>query len=76
MGGRGHMGRVMQFCPKSLYNLTVESIMLQHMLNQYDKLSVHISSLETDVSSLKNRIESPMKNAAKKKTTKIYNKKV
>ncbi|BCT55301.1 hypothetical protein [Dehalococcoides mccartyi] len=33
-----------------------EAIVLQHVLNQYDKLSKRISSLEADVSELKNKL--------------------
>ncbi len=48
----------------------VEAIMLQHLLNQYDKLSDRISSLETEVSGLKNRIESPPQSVVRKKRAK------
>lgn len=45
----------------------VEPMMLQHLLNQYDRLSERISSLETEVSSLKNRVDNPPKNALRGK---------
>ena len=53
----------------------VEAIMFQHLLNQYDKLSERISSLETEVLSLKRHIDSPPKSVAKKKRAKSPDKK-
>jgi hypothetical protein len=53
----------------------VEVMILQHVLNQYDKLNERISSLETEVSSLKSRIDSPTQNVVKKKRPKVSNKK-
>ncbi len=47
----------------------LEAIMLQHLLNQHDNLSKRISSLEDEVSGLKNRIDAPSKGALKKKRT-------
>lgn len=47
----------------------LEAIMLQHLLNQYDSLSERISSLETDVSSLKSNKDSPKPRVVKKKVT-------
>jgi hypothetical protein len=47
----------------------LEAIMLQHLLNQYDSLSERISSLETDVSSLKSNKDSPKPKVVKKKVT-------
>ncbi|MFH1336596.1 MAG: hypothetical protein ABII96_08780 [Candidatus Zixiibacteriota bacterium] len=48
----------------------VEAIMLQHLLNQYDRLSERISSLEADVSNLKKRVDSSQKNGIKRKKAK------
>ena len=48
----------------------VEAIILQHLLNQYDKLSDRISSLETEVSGLKNRIDSPPQSVVRKRRAK------
>jgi hypothetical protein len=53
----------------------VEAIMLQHLLNQYDKLSERILSLEAEVSSLKSRVDSPSQSVVKKKRAKISDKK-
>jgi len=53
----------------------VEAIMLQHLFNQYEKLNERISSLETEVSSLKSHIDSPPKSAVKKKRAKVSDKK-
>jgi hypothetical protein len=53
----------------------VEAIMLQHLLNQYDKLNERISSLETEVSGLKSRIDSPTRSVVKKKRAKVSDKK-
>jgi hypothetical protein len=43
----------------------VEAIMLQHVLNQYDRLSERISSLESEVSRLKNKTGNIPKNTVK-----------
>lgn len=53
----------------------VEAIMHQHLLNQYDRLSQRISSLEAEVSNLKNRVDSPPKNDVKRKRAKVSDKK-
>ncbi len=53
----------------------VEAIMLQHVLNQYDKLSERISSLEAEVSGLKSRIDSPTRSVVKKKREQVSDKK-
>ncbi len=53
----------------------VEAIMLQHLLNQYDKLNERISSLETEVSGLKSHIDSPTRTVVKKKRAKVSDKK-
>ncbi|QBX63356.1 hypothetical protein [Dehalococcoides mccartyi] len=45
----------------------MEAIMLQNVLNQYDRLSKRISSLEAEVSGLKSRIDSPTQRVVKKK---------
>jgi cell division protein FtsB len=45
----------------------VEAIILQQVLNQYDKLSKRISSLEAEVSGLKSRIDSPTRSVVKKR---------
>ena len=45
----------------------VEVIMLQHLLNQYNRLNERISSLETEVSGLKSRIDSPTQSVIKKR---------
>jgi hypothetical protein len=53
----------------------VEVIMLHHLLNQHDRLSARISSLETEVSNLKSHIETLRVSGAKKKRTKSTSKK-
>jgi hypothetical protein len=48
----------------------VEAIMLQRLLSQYDRLSERISSLEADVSRLKNQAHSRTKSGVQRKKTK------
>jgi hypothetical protein len=54
---------------------SVEAIMLQHLLNQYDRLSERISSLEAEASSLKSRADNPPVNRVKRKRAKSPDKK-
>jgi hypothetical protein len=54
----------------------LEAIMLQVMLNQYDRLSERISSLEAEISGLKSRIDSPTRSVIKKKVAKVSDKKL
>ena len=53
----------------------VETIILQHVLNQYDKLNESISSIEADVFSLKNRMDSPTPMVIKRKRGQVSDKK-
>lgn len=53
----------------------VEAIIFQHLLNQYDKLIERISSLESDVASLKSDRNSPTPRVVKKQGTRYQLKK-